>query len=212
MHAYLDESGDTGFKCKHNSSNYLVVALVLVAHPDPLSEAMDTVRRQLGKHPLQEMKFIRLAHEERLIALRTLCDTPFSVRTVVVDKRKIRDPTLQKPASLYRFVVTEALASSAHLLEDAFVTIDESFKSRTQQLDLTSHVRQEVNQRGEGRVQRIRSVSYADSSRHSLLQVADLMVGAVARSYEKNDSSYRLLIRRRLYVRELPEGIESPQG
>jgi len=212
MDVYLDESGDTGFKFQHNSSTYLVVALVLVEHPDPLNEAMDAVRQQLGKQPLQEIKFMRLAHEERVRALHILCAVPFSVRAVVMDKRKIRDPLLRKPAPLYRFVVTEALVSSAHLLEDASVTIDESFKSRTQQLDLTSHIRQEVNQSEEGRVQRIRVVSYADSRRHNLLQVADLMAGAVARSYEKSDGGYISLIRKRLNIRELPEEKESPQG
>jgi len=73
------------------------------------------------------------------------------------------------------------------------LVIDESFKSKNEKARFTTAIRQELGGFGTADVA-IGSIRYRDSRRESLLQVADMLVGAVARSYEMGDSRFRQLI------------------
>lgn len=81
--------------------------------------------------------------------------------------------------------------------------IDESFKSKNEKARFTTAIRQELGGPGVSEAV-IAEVRYRDSRRENLLQVADMIVGAVARSYEGRDHRFlKLIPTGQLDVREL---------
>ena len=57
---------------------------------------------------------------------------------------------------------------------------------------------------------KIADVAYHDSRRDNLLQVVDMVVGAIARTHEKGDSQYQRLFRRKIRAVQLFPPLDAP--
>jgi len=77
---------------------------------------------------------------------------------------------------------------------------DQPFKGKAKKADLATHLKRGLNAEAAGNVKRITKVMYRESHRDQLLQVADVVAGAVAHAYEREDSAFSVL----LTVREHP--------
>jgi hypothetical protein len=91
-------------------------------------------------------------------------------------------------------------------LHDAMVVIDGS-GSRQFRRQLSTYLRKRVNTAGDGKAL-IRKVKLQDSRNNHLLQMADMICGAVARSFKEKDDAqvYRNLIsHREVYVQFWPK-------
>jgi Protein of unknown function (DUF3800) len=204
MHLYLDESGDTGFEFRRGSSRYFVVAIVVAPDPDALVEALENQRIALRKpHPF-EFKFARLDHEERLKILRVLAAEDWTARVLVVNKQRLQAPGIRSRDGFFKYLIGTALTIDFDDIVQARLVVDQAFKSKAKQADLATYIMRGLNAEAAARVKRIKGIVYQESHRAPMLQVADLVAGAVARSYERGDGQYRIIITRKITVLEMP--------
>ncbi|MCX6841128.1 MAG: DUF3800 domain-containing protein [candidate division WOR-3 bacterium] len=92
--AYIDESGDEGFKFGAGSSEWFVISAAVFRHtpkPGPV-ELMDKVRATLQKQPRCKLHFRDLKHEQRLAYVGVLAAADFRAITIFAHK-----PTLAEP-------------------------------------------------------------------------------------------------------------------
>src|SRR3989304_5819734 len=102
MHAYLDASGDEGFKfgkgknpkktAQYGSSRYYVVAAVMLLDPDPITKRIARLRSQLDMPAGKEFKFSDLADAKRHAFFAALDSYDFELHTLVVPQHKLWSP------------------------------------------------------------------------------------------------------------------------
>ena len=205
MQIFIDESGDAGFKFERNSSRFFIVAIVLVENPAPLVATLEEQRLALGRPEGAEFKFARMGRNDRLRVLRALATRGLVARALVVNKQRLVTPDVRSREGFYQYVVREALKIDFADIVRARLVIDQSFRSKAKQADLATYLRRSLNTADAARVQRINDIAYRRSHREPLLQVADLVAGAIARSYEDpKEQQYRRLIESCITVLEMP--------
>ena len=204
MHIYLDESGDTGFKFGEGSSGYFVVALVLVPDVTVAEEAVRGLRAALNEPEGYEFKFTRMPRHLCVAVLRGLVGIGVSAHVLVVNKRRLVAPELRDRDAFYMNLMQAALEINMGNIRAARLVIDQSFKGKAKKADLATHLKRGINAEAAGNVKRIAKVMYRESHRDQLLQVADVVAGAVAHAYEREDPAFMTLIEGLLTVREHP--------
>jgi hypothetical protein len=92
--AYIDESGDEGFKFGAGSSEWFVISAAVFKRKSQSApvELMDKVRATLQKQPRCKLHFRDLKHEQRLAYVGVLASADFRATTIFVHK-----PTLAEP-------------------------------------------------------------------------------------------------------------------
>lgn len=198
MYIYLDESGDTGFKFHRGSSRYFIIGLIMVADPVPLHQAIDNLRLRLGLPEDHEFKFARTHHEGRVAFFEALRPSPYQVRCLVVDKSRLTSASLRIKERFYNYLVKLVLEHDFGTITNARLVIDESFKDKAKKMHLTTYLRRHLNVDTGSGARKITGIAYHESHRDNMLQAADMVVGAIARSYEKGDRQYHQLIRKKI--------------
>lgn len=109
----------------------------------------------------------------------------------VLNKHQLSPRTFRKKQVFYDNVVGWICENARPLLYEAKVVIDEcgdrEFRRR-----LAAALKGKMNEPGE--VQRIRKVQMEASHNNNLLQLADMICGAVARDYSCRNQTFRKLI------------------
>lgn len=178
MLVFIDESGDSGFKVDKGSTPVFGVALAAF---DTAAEAARTeiiIRQALEDLNVKpEFKFSKASSGVRDSFFEAVAGCNFRVRALIVQKELIRSGRLRsRKEEFYRFFVKSMLKFDNGLLKDAKVIIDGSGE-RTFRRDLKTHLRRHTEP---GAIKDIRlKASHGDP----LVQLADMCVGAVARSY-----------------------------
>jgi len=180
MLVFIDESGDAGFKLDRGSSAVFAVAMVMF--PDgsaaqSATTAIESVRREWPG--VREFKFSKSSHDLRDAFFRGVSKESFRVRALVVEKEKIYSPHLRSDKeAFYQFFVKSMLKfDNGRLAEaNAKVIIDGSGE-RTFRRDLQTHIKRHTPKGA------IKSITMKDSKNDPLVQLADMCVGAVARSF-----------------------------
>lgn len=191
MLIFIDESGDPGFKITQGSTTHFVTVMVIFndyKQAEGCSLAIKTLQQKLKFNT--EFKFNKSKAEVKDQFFEVISPFTFEVWALVVDKQKIYSENLKRnDDKFYNFFVKNLLKSGA-ALKDAKVKIDGSgdreFKDRLQ--------RYLKNELSPGMV---KSVKFVDSQKDSLVQLADMTVGAIARSYKtdkKDAHKWRLAI------------------
>lgn len=188
MLVFIDESGDPGFKLDRGSTPIFAAAMVVFNTVDAAVHTGAVIRQALADlHAYPEFKFnkCRDALRDSFFAAVSGCD--FCVRAIVVRKELIYSDRLRgEKEEFYRFFVKNMVEHDGGLLDNAKVIIDGS-GDRVFRYDLQRHLKSRA--RGN-----IKSVKFADSRRDPLVQLADMAVGAVARSYRTDrKNSHRWL-------------------
>ena len=101
------------------------------------------------------------------------------------------------PDSFYKYTCGLVFQNAKPFLHDAIVVIDGS-GGREFRTQLSTYLRKRVNDAGDAR-KFVRKVKVQDSDRNLLLQLADMVCGATARSYTKPEEKgrYRRIISHR---------------
>lgn len=204
MLVYVDEAGDTGFKFADNSSRYFVVALVVFAgqeQADSTSQQIDALRHEL-RTPNLEFHFAKNKRSTRQAFLSKMRQAEFTAFALVVDKQKLSPANLPDRAAFYLEICGVAFKKASYLFREADIYFDEGGGKKFQK-KLASHLRREINKSGEGRIGKVKTLKSAGSS---LIQLADIVCGAVFRAVESGEGEYRDIIQPRLdAVAEWPE-------
>jgi len=192
---YLDESGDTGFKFRSGSSVYFSITILIVFDPIPLNAAIEDLRRQRRLDERFEFKFARVNPDLRMDFMYLLRKHDLLIRTLVVDKRLLTLPHMQKTETFYNYLVRQLLSNDGGRILDATLILDERAKGKKSKQELATYLRRQLNQTG---TRRISSIKYHESHRDNLLQAVDMASGAIYARFSRNDSSYFETIRMKL--------------
>lgn len=200
MLVFLDESGDPGMKLQQGSSEYFFVTLVIFEDHEEALRAdhhIAALREQLRLDASFEFRFNKMNYRLRTRFLRELCGFDFCYYAIAVKKGQLTARGFHFSESFYKVACRYVFTNAKTILRDAVVVIDGS-GSRGFQRQLVTYLRRGINPRAPGD-SHIRKIKIEDSHRNNLLQLADMVCGALARSYgDKPDArDYRTLISRR---------------
>lgn len=195
MLIFIDESGDPGFKVEQGASPIFVVAMVMfqtAVDAATTEQAInESAARQLHK---PEFKFSKCSNDVRDKFFTAVCGCPFLVRAIVVRKSVIHSPRLMtNKENFYEFFVKTMMKYDDNTINGAKVIIDGSGdKEFRKKLNAALRLRL--------RTGAIKDVRFKNSKNDTLVQLADMCAGAIARSYgtRKDNDRWRKMLRPRL--------------
>jgi hypothetical protein len=195
-----DEAGDVSMNFEKGASRYFVPAFITTQKPDALRERLANLRQTLGLSETHEFKFHKMTSTEiRTAVFSTLAHADFEIWALIVDKTRL-PKIFETTASIeiYTHFVTDLLAIvPAELQRDATLILDE-FGSTP---DLRTELRRAMIKRHMPRL--FKRVLIRPSNRESLIQVADLVAGAIMRRDTQNDSDAFDMVSRKIKRLEL---------
>ena len=196
MLVFIDESGDPGFDIEHGSTQWFVVTTVVFRTEEAANACrhrIKAIRGDLKLPQTAEFKFSKSSNRVREYFLNAVAAHDFFYMAAVFDKTKLAVPDLRTKTAFYQYVIGFAFEAVKPHLEDAYLEIDrsggEDFGRR-----LSRHIA-EIGKEMSGQ-RRVKRVKLCDSRSNDLIQLADMICGAVARSI-KGDSRFRSLVKRR---------------
>lgn len=182
MLVLIDESGDAGFKPARGSTPHFIVAMVIFddfKEAERTSEIIETARTSLRIKT--EFKFNKCSGQVKDGFFAAISSCKFTVRAIAIDKAKIYSDNLRESKEMfYNFFVKSLLQHDGNALIGARIKIDGS-GDREFKRELAAYLKRETA-RG-----KIVSVKFAESHRDNLIQLADMVAGAIARSYREGD-------------------------
>lgn len=188
---FIDDSGDPGF-VKGVSSSNLLMAGALFIDPDVatrLNEEISTYRASLGWREDHEFKFRKATKEVKIHFLELANKYDFEVYAVYVDKKRFPNACqLADREKLYNWTAKELLKIMP--LDEAYVKID-GRSSREHRLRVASYIRKEINVE----VHKIKEIKTQDSVKDNLIQLADMIVGSINRSFQPEKTDAQVYIR-----------------
>jgi hypothetical protein len=195
-----DEAGDVSLNFAKGASRYFVPAFIATQKPDRLREKLAELRQSLGLSETHEFKFHKMTSAEiRYEVFSTLAHADFEAWGLIVEKTrlpKIFETT--ESIEIYTHFITELLAIiPTELQKDATLILDE-FGSTP---DLRTELRRTMIKRHMPRL--FKRVIVRSSHRESLIQVADLVAGAIMRRDTQNDADAFEMISRKIKRLEL---------
>ena len=187
---YIDESGSTTLK--NAASNHLIIGTVLVLDHEnltSLTDAMNEFRTKLGWKELQEIKFMLTKKSIILDLLKFIQPFEFKVYGLVIDKRKITTlQHLEDDKSLYNYAIKELLIRLE--LTDTVIFID-GVAHKRQAERIRTYLRQNLRQHGVVKSK----IRFVDSRKEVLIQLADVIAGSIARSYNERKANNKEFIK-----------------
>jgi hypothetical protein len=190
---FLDESGDTGFKFAFGSSRYFVVTMVIFndpIHATQVDNAVNELRSKLHFPANREFRFSTgSSNEVKVEFLRALLPYSFRYRSLVVDKATFGDKYPHRSEEqLFEKVVSHLFDTGD--LENVTLVIDRIVGGSFEQ-QLYVALRQYLKKSGKNPIRKFKDIA---SSQDNLLQVADMICGAVYRSYAREEDEFRRII------------------
>lgn len=124
--AYVDESGDEGFKFLPNeqgSSRWFVLSALVVRKENDMQivQLAKQAREILNKEPKKPLHFRELRHEQRVPLARLIGSAPVRTVSVLVHKPSIPEPEIfqQQAYALYRYATRLLVERVSWLCRDA---------------------------------------------------------------------------------------------
>ena len=195
---FIDDSGDPGFK-KGASSSTFVMAGALFIDPETatlVNDAISEYRRSLGWKDGHEFKFRTTAKNIKLRFLEIVSRYDFEIYAVYIKKSDYPNvfnfSDAEKP---YNWTAKELLKLMA--LCNARVKMDGKY-NKSYKLKVKTYIRQELNTKTK---KKIEDFDVSDSRRDNLIQLADIVVGSINRSFQtdKTDvNEYIKIIRNKI--------------
>jgi len=199
MLVFVDESGDTGLKLNRGSSPLLTVALVLFEDREEAARCDQSIveLRKRSDRKRREYRFSSCNHATRIRFLRCAQQHTFVYSAIAIDKTKLYGEGFKYHSSFMKLAIRYAFAGIKERLDRATVVFD-SHGGRDFTTTLQTYLKRELNDPTKKRVRKVRP---KPSDRDNLVQLADMVCGSVARSFDTSRgprrSEYRGIIRAR---------------
>lgn len=181
MYVFVDDSGDPGFKFGQGSSDFLVYTACIFKTAEKvnyLAVVLETAKESIGLHKEHELKFTKTSHTRRLDFLQFIATEELETISVVLDKRELNaNGSRTTQLNMLRLLLLE----SADEISAAKVFLDGQ-GSKSHLYVLRSGLRRFSNSSDAN----IRELKFADSSKNVLIQLADMVAGAIHKSFEGN--------------------------
>ncbi|MDP3935176.1 MAG: DUF3800 domain-containing protein [Candidatus Giovannonibacteria bacterium] len=200
MLIFIDDSGDAGFKVAKGSTPNFVISLVIFEdhlEAEKTAVAIKELKRKLGFPDDMEFRFFKSSRKTREAFLRAVNPYKFQIRSLVVDKSKIKSEELKNSKeSFYSYFIKMALKYSGSV-NDARVKIDGS-GDRVFRRSFLAYLRRELNS---SQRKIIKNCKLVDSRGNVLIQMADMIAGSIRRSYDvkaKDSNIYKEVIKKHI--------------
>jgi hypothetical protein len=172
-----DESGDSSFKFEKGASRYFVVALVATDEPDTIRSMMQDLKITLRLPDQYEYKYHKLSSfKMKRLVFTALSQARFSAWALIVDKTSLMDSfKFLSSKDFYLYFVTELIQRIPdHDQQGATLILDEFGENP----NIALSVRKFLKTRGIAIG--FKRIIARDSKKEPLIQLADLIAGAVA--------------------------------
>ena len=208
MLVFIDESGDPGMNGRPGTSVRFTVTAVVFSDPnvgEACAASICDLRRRLGVDERFEFHFNKCSRSFREQFLSTVGAHKFYYHAFVLNKEKLYGEGFKYKSSFYKFAVSIVFDNLKEHLLGASVTFDQC-GDREFKRELAKYLKKRTDLH-DGKV-RVKNIKMEDSCSNHLLQLADMVCGAVARHQrlDKPDREvYRNLIKHREWkVRHWP--------
>lgn len=180
----IDESGDCGFKFDRGSSRHFVITAIIFQDSfsaEAYDRNIDELRSRLKLAHNYEFHFRKCRDILKRKFLSQIASDEFRYHAFVIDKQRLFSSRfLDSPSEFYSFAASIVCDNARPLLKDAKVIIDKNgdrdFRQR-----LARSVKQKLaDPYG---VSLIKKVVMEHSHSNNLVQVADMVCGAIARKF-----------------------------
>ena len=208
MLVFIDESGDTGLKIAEGATKYFVIAMIIFSEQD---EALSCDRRiGLLRHELRlrenfEFHFHRNSNRVREAFFKAMLPYQFFYYGIVINKPKLFGEGFKNKESFYKYACGLLFENAKNKLERAIIVIDESGRELFK-YQLAKYLKSRVNAENKNC---IKKVKMQNSKSNNLLQLADMIAGAISRSLDGNKKGkkiFREMINaREIYVQIWPK-------
>jgi hypothetical protein len=179
-----DEAGDASFNFKKGASRYFVVAVVATQDADGLRSVLEELRERENFSQEFEFHFNALTSKKlREKTLSALKSADFKSWALIVDKATISPPLRALTGmELYLFMVAELISRiPVAVREKGTLILDEVGSAEVALVRLKRMLKAHGIRHGFSRI------FFRRSRSEDLIQVADLMAGAILRRDAKND-------------------------
>ncbi len=180
---FIDDSGDPGFKFIRGSSHLFVIACVIFnskISAEYTSASIKLLKERLGWKQEREFKFHRANDKQKKLFFGTIKKQDFVIQAIVVNKDTITDKNLQNSESFYSHIIKMILDSYKDM-KLARISLDgsgnKSFRKKS-----TAEIRKTINKDN----YRMVDFRLVDSKDDVLIQLADMVAGAMNAKYDKS--------------------------
>ena len=206
MLVFIDESGDTGLKIEKGSSRYFVIALVSFEENEEAiacDQRIELLKRELKLSGDFEFKFSKLRKEQRIKFFEAVLPYSFFYFGIVInkDQDKLYGDGFKIKESFYKYACSLVFENAKPYLKEATIIIDGS-GSRQFKQEFKAYLRKKVG------TSIIKKVKIQSSHTNNLIQLADMIAGAVYRSFTKKgdkDIYRKMLSAKEIYVQVWPK-------
>jgi hypothetical protein len=204
MLVFIDESGDAGLKVDEGSSTHFIFTLILFedkAEAEKVDNHIDTIRQQLGLRKEFEFHFNKLSQKFKGHFFKEVCNFEFKYFSYVIDKQDVLADSFETTESFYLYACKQSVLVAKDYLNEAIVVID-GRSSRKSRQHIATYLKNNLNEK-ESEIFRIKKVKLEDSHKNNLLQLADMICGAVARLYKQGEKNNHQIIKHREEIVEI---------
>ena len=180
-----DESGDASFNFTKGASRYFVVTVIATPAPDDLRKLLEKLRQDSGLPEIYEFGYHRLSSEQlRKRVFSALADAKFEVWAILVDKAQLSEAfKAMSGLDFYLYFVSELIRHIPDQKREGGTLILDEFGYPDQTKDELRRIMKARNiSHG------FRRISIRRSKSESLIQIADLIAGAIWRRDTHNDT------------------------
>lgn len=187
-----DESGDGSFNFERGASRYFVVAVIGTQNPDALRDLLVDVRQKAYLPKNFDFHFNSLASAKlRNLLFEALCQADFEAWAIVVDKTTLPDALkiLVSGLDFYPYFVSELIRQIPAAKREGGTLILGEYGYPEQTRDELKRI-MKAREIKHG----FRRISVHRSQSEPLIQVADLMAGAILRrDAHKQSEAYNMI-------------------
>lgn len=171
------------------STQFLVLAACIFREPEHMEEASRAIlscRDELGRGTRSEFKHMNTSDGVKDAFFACTRRLTYDVRAIVIDKTRLHSEALAtKPGYMQNYAIRQIFVNTLGTVRDAKLVID-GVDKRAFGLSASGYFLREVNNQVPGTIAK---VTFDDSARNPLIQLADMTAGAIRRHFEKPERS-----------------------
>ena len=198
---YLDESGSPNVN-DHNPPVFVVAAVLIDSREDlaTLDQRFKNAFAAIRRPEEHELKATGLSVHKHSRVLRELSLLDYQWAAVCFDKPKLTSPGFDDPLTFYRYAFQFLIGDLLTMAWQADLVLDQHSTDAVQ-AELEQYLRRENSGLP---VSRLGSINFSDSSKTRLVQLADLVAGAVRRAVAREPQPLREIEDKMISLQFLP--------